>query len=92
MVNRRYVDILNLKFEKDLLSGCGEIYVLMAEVTYPSVLHVFHLFSNFKPSLSLRLGHHKWPYSLTLRLIIKTSLYGGLKKYNCIQIVKTQPN
>ena len=47
MVNQRYVDMLSLKFEKDLFRGCGEIYVLMAKLTYSSVL--------------LGTGHHKWP-------------------------------
>ena len=41
MVNKRYVDILSLKFEKDPFRGCGEIDVLLAKVTYPYVLHVF---------------------------------------------------
>ena len=29
MVNQRYVDMLSLKFEKDLFRGCGEINVLL---------------------------------------------------------------
>ena len=41
MVNERYVDILSLKFDIDLLWGCGEINVLLAMVAYPYVLHVF---------------------------------------------------
>ena len=41
MVNERYVYILSLKFDIDLLRGCGEIDVLLAKAAYPYVLHVF---------------------------------------------------